>query len=103
MQPHLALALGGIPIQVPESEFHEASTYLSELHLGPCETIKEMQGKNSSEIDEKPPQSPRHFPVIEVGFWKKVANAIATFFFGVSTPWKDPALPQKDMRIGPNA
>ncbi len=34
--PHFAIAFGGIPIQVPDADAHEAATFLTALHMPPA-------------------------------------------------------------------
>lgn len=92
VQPHLTLAFGGMPIQVLLSQREEAVKFLIALQLGDVRVL---------DVEHYPPSREEGVSAVHEEFnqdagaklWKKLVNAISCFFFGVSAPWKEPALP----------
>lgn len=92
VQPHLTLAFGGMAIQVPLSQNKEAVKFLIALQNGDVQVLDAELSRAPKEVGVSADQG-----AIKqddgAQLWKKSVNAFACLFFGVSAPWKEPALP----------
>ncbi len=77
--PHYSLALGGIPIQVPQYQAEDAAQFLAAVERNSMLILSEVP---DSPEEDTPRRHPRHHKALRI-----IGHILGYYWVGVSAPW----------------